>query len=359
MGYETEIGWTGTQLSKPVMWKGKMTEYIPGATFNVVIGCTKVSPACKFCYAERLDNRWGGKNWGPNAPRQIMSDDYWKKPLMWDKEAKAAGIQRKVFCSSMADWAEDHPALVNERAKLFALIEATPNLIWLLLTKRPENIMRFIPDEWKRVPPKNVWYGTTVESPDYMWRVDELCKVPAYLRFVSLEPLLAPVDMSPYLRSLFLGVPIFSDRIGARGGIHWVITGGESGAKNDIRLSSPHWFFSLRDQCKNAVVPFYFKQWGEYMSNSFSIITSEPIFREFRDKQHWINKGNTWVRKGRCIGIDGTECKIGADFDKCGYPVTVMDYVGKKKAGNILDGDRYEELPDYYYGTVLETSIKK
>ncbi len=349
MGYTTKIEWTGTFLDTPVEWKNEMTTFIPGATFNIVIGCTKVSPACKNCYAATMDERWNGDHWGPNKRRKQMSEAYWKKPLSWNKEAAAAGIKRKVFCSSMADWCEDHPDLVEPRRRLFELIEQTPNLIWLLLTKRPENILRFIPENWKIRPRANVWYGTTVESEYYLWRVHELCKVPAMFRFVSMEPLLGPVNMSPYINSAAYSTgAIFSDRyaFNGNGKIHWVIAGGESGKKSDIRLSNPNWFISLRDQCKEKIVPFFFKQWGEYYTRDIILSSGEPVFREFRNMQHWIDKAPTWVNGGRCISIDGTECKIGAHFENCKYPVTIMHYVGKKKAGNVLDGTTYTEMPD-------------
>ena len=259
----TKIEWTGTWYDEPVMWRGNLTNFIPGATFNLVIGCAKVSPACKFCYAEALDHRWKGDHWGPNANRKQMSDNYWKQPLKWDKEAAAAGVRRKVFCSSMADWCEDHPQLTLPRQKLFALIEATPNLDWLLLTKRPENILRFIPDEWKRIIRPNVWYGTTIESQDYAWRIDELCKVPAMLRFISSEPLMSNLELTKYLGG---GFRLWSDRmaIAGQGKIHWVITGGESGYMHQARPTHPDWYRNIRRQCKIANVPFFFKQWGNW-----------------------------------------------------------------------------------------------
>lgn len=351
MGEVTKIEWTGTYLSKPVMWKGEETTFIPGATFNLVIGCQKVSPACKYCYAEALDIRWNkGQHWGPNTDRKQMGENYWKQPLKWDKEAAAAGIMRKVFCSSLADWCEDHPQLVQARARLIQLIRNTPNLIWLLLTKRPENILRFIPDDWKRQPPKNVWYGTTVESQDYTGRIEKLCKVPASLRFISCEPLLSGLDVKKYLGSAFFG-PIFSDRLAINGGgkIHWVIAGGESGKAKDIRPSHPKWFTDLRDQCRNAVVPFLFKQWGEWSPGS-----SEEFYSE--DKPLMCVKPNgelSWW-----AGDSDTTINHSENYEEGDYPV---ERVGKHKSGRLLEGKEYNEMPDTFYKEKLHqpTNDKK
>lgn len=308
MGETTKIEWTATYLNESVLWQRGLTKVIPGATFNLVVGCQKVSPACKFCYAEALDIRWSeGKHWGPNTERKQMSENYWKQPHKWNKEAGVAGIKRKVFCASLADWCEDHPQLVVPRIRLFNLIEDTPNLIWLLLTKRPENIMRFIPDSWKRQPPKNVWYGTTVESDEYISRIEELVKVPATLRFLSCEPLFSGLDIAFFLGSRPLGSPLFHDRMGIAGKIHWVIAGGESG--HHARPSHPDYFRELRDQCFLRDVPFFFKQWGEW---------TEHRLEDAKKLQGVIYKG------------------FGQD----------MCLVGKKEAGRHLDGELYNQMPE-------------
>lgn len=313
----TKIEWTGTYLKEPVMWKKEMTTFIPGATFNLVIGCSKVSPACKYCYAEAYDHRFGGGHWGPNTDRRQMAPKYWNAPYKWNKEAAEAGITRKVFCSSLADWCEDHPQLVLPRQRLFTMIEETPNLVWLLLTKRPENILRFIPDKWKMNPPRNVWYGTTIESEEYLWRAEELCKVPASIRFVSSEPLLGSLKgIGKYLGAPHFGWPgggpIFSDRMGyaGRGKIHWLITGGESGDHKDIRPSHPDWFRELMEECLEHRTPFLFKQWGEY---------TEHMLTKATQLQSVVHNG------------------FGQD----------MCRVGKKVAGRLLDGIEYNGMPEY------------
>lgn len=211
-------------------------------TFNPWWGCTKVSPGCAHCYAETLATRFGQTCWGPRAPRRTFGAAHWREPLAWNARAAATGQRARVFCASMADVFEDRRELDPERARLWALIEATPHLDWLLLTKRPERILALIPPAWRATPPANVWYGTSVESPAVVGRIAALRQVPATIRFLSAEPLLAP------LPALDLE------------GIHWVIVGGESGA--GARPMAAAWARALRDQCRAAGVAFFVKQMG-------------------------------------------------------------------------------------------------
>lgn len=136
----TKIEWTWHKCEK-------CGTIIKGWTFNVVWGCTEVSPECDNCYARTLANRYGF-GWGNDAERRVMSKQYWKNPLKWQKEVEALGTYGFVFCSSMADVFESHPVVDEERKKLWPLIKATPNLVWLLLTKRASNIKRMLPDDW-------------------------------------------------------------------------------------------------------------------------------------------------------------------------------------------------------------------
>jgi protein gp37 len=124
-------------------------------------GCTKVSQACKLCYAEAWARRTGGHYWGPRAPRRFFGDQHWKEPLNWNDEAAALGNHRRVFCASMADVFEYRAELTPWREKLWDLIEQTPNLDWLLLTKRPQRIA--LHNRWSAWP-SNVWLGSTVEN---------------------------------------------------------------------------------------------------------------------------------------------------------------------------------------------------
>jgi protein gp37 len=244
-------------------------------TFNPWIGCTKVSDGCKNCYAEAQDKRWRKEpRWGPKAARERTGESYWKQPARWDRDAKTAGVRRRVFCASLADVFDDHPSIEQAwRDDLWRTIAATPSLDWLLLTKRPELIS--VP--WQHVrgePPwPNVRLGTTVEDQEQARkRIPWLLGVPAAVRFLSVEPQIGPVDLSrielvapvpPYGPGAWLNAltghvtgpdDILPGRIG------WVICGGESG--RGARPFNVEWARSLRDQCAAARVPFFCKQLG-------------------------------------------------------------------------------------------------
>jgi len=223
-------------------------------TFNPWIGCEKVSAACKHCYAETLSHRyqftgkrglplWGGPQ---TADRRLTGGDNWRKPARWNREAQKEGTRTRVFCASLADVFEDREELLPWRERLFGLIDVTPSLDWLLLTKRPQNIEQMYPRSWAQRPPQNVWFGTTVEDRKALARIDHLRAVPATVRFLSIEPLLEDLG-----------------EINLQG-IDWVIVGGESG--HGARPMRPEWARSVRDQCIAQNVRFHFKQWGEYDS---------------------------------------------------------------------------------------------
>lgn len=211
-------------------------------TFNPWTGCTKVSPACDFCYAEGWAKRSGHVEWGPHGERRRTKT--WNNPIKWNRAAAGAAERPRVFCASLADVFDNHRTIQPQwRADLWALITATPNLDWLLLTKRPQNIHKFAPAEWivGGFPP-NVWVGSTVENQEeFHRRVPWLRPIKARVRFLSMEPLLGDVDLN-----------------GCQG-LDWIITGGESG--RGFRHANPDWFRSLRDQCEAAGIPFLFKQW--------------------------------------------------------------------------------------------------
>jgi len=207
-------------------------------TFSPWRGCQKVSPACQHCYAEAMSKRFDGDIWGPSAPRLFQNDEYWKKPIRWNAAARRAGKRLRIFCASMADVFENRTDLVAPRARLFGLIEATPSLDWLLLTKRPENIERLSP----KLGQPNVWLGTSAENQKY-WdeRMPILMAIPAIVHFVSAEPLLSPITMNE------LG--LYPE---------WLICGGESGPK--ARPMEREWAESFRDQCQANNVAFFMKQ---------------------------------------------------------------------------------------------------
>lgn len=232
-------------------------------TFNPFIGCVKVSPGCEHCYAETLvTNRMKLNVWGPpkTTERKRTSESTWKQPLAWNRKAQREGKRAKVFCASLADVFEDHPQLTEWRKELFALIEQTPYLDWQLLTKRPENILRFLPQKWIGEPRANVWLGTTVESQEVMvGRVLSLAAVPAKVRFLSCEPLLTPLDLA-----LFGTLPrdVWPRYSPVAAAIHWVIVGGESGPS--ARPFDLAWARSIVRQCEDAQVACFVKQLGSH-----------------------------------------------------------------------------------------------
>lgn len=268
----TGIEWTGTPareaivLGRALKVDGKVFldegthavgTILPGFTFNAWIGCEKVSPACKHCYAEAWsvlrgyteDGHHHLKLWGPApaTPRVRTSKAYWKRPLAWNKLAQKFGTRLKVFCASLADVGEDHPLVEPWRRDLFALIDATPDLDWLLLTKRPAVLRDRWPWKWHNRP-RNVWVGATMENQACAEeRAGDLIEIPAMVHFASVEPMIGRVDLSPWLSS-----------IDGRRGIDWAIIGGESGGRRaelDIVAAE-----QLADQCVDAGVAVFSKQ---------------------------------------------------------------------------------------------------
>lgn len=241
MGTETKILWTDS-------------------TFNPWIGCSKVSDGCKHCYAEALDHRLGHGRWGAGKPRHKTSAANWKLPLKWDLQARKDRRRHRVFCASLADVFD---AEVDEawRAELFELIRITPSLDWLLLTKRPENIPWMLPVGWGDGVP-NVWLGTSVENQETAdLRIPLLSKVPARVRFLSIEPLLGPVELNGLVALKDYGGGILTTWLN----IHWIIVGGESGA--GARPFELAWARSILKQCKRANVRVFVKQLGAAASD--------------------------------------------------------------------------------------------
>jgi len=259
---------------------------VPGYSWNPWWGCQRVSPGCGEgksvggCYAETFSKRLGLKIWGPQAPRRFFGDAHWAKPLAWERRAKIDRTRPLVFCASMADVFEDRDDLLAERARLFELIRATPRLVWLLLTKRPQNIKQMVP--WGTTWPENVWIGTTVEDQK---RADErlphLVRCPASIRFVSAEPLLEPIGISFWLGGRRLertdggGWMRHPDPGIARHGgtwwfgVDWLIVGAESG--HGPRPMHEQWVRNLRDHCAKERVAFFYKQQLDEKKNVVSL----------------------------------------------------------------------------------------
>lgn len=168
-------------------------------TFNPWWGCEKVSAGCDNCYAEAKARRWGFNIWGPEAARRFLSPNAWKEPRKWNAKAEEAGQRRRVFCGSMCDVFEDREQYEAARHHLWEVIADTPWLDWLLLSKRPQNMIMLAPTAWRHGWPENVWALATVESRETRdERIAALLKVPARIRGLSCEPLLGPLDIQWY-----------------------------------------------------------------------------------------------------------------------------------------------------------------
>lgn len=228
-------------------------------TFNPWTGCTKVSAACDHCYAETWARRAGKPElW--HGVRNRTTDSYWRQPFKWDREARAAGERRRVFCASLADVFDNQVPMQWRRDLFDDVIKRTPNLDWILLTKRPQNIRKMIEEVYSGFFPwpwPNVWLGTTVENQEEAdRRIPHLLSVPATVHFLSCEPLLGPVRLRQTLNEDWLA----SGKSGERRGIDWVIVGGESGG--GARPLRAEWVRSLVKQCRAAAVPVFMKQMG-------------------------------------------------------------------------------------------------
>jgi protein gp37 len=312
-------------------------------TWNPWIGCTKVSPGCHHCYAETLmDKRYGKVKWGLQGKRVRTSAAYWRQPYKWNREAEAAGERRRVFCASLADVFEDkpdQPEMKKWRSDLFDLISATPGLDWLLLTKRPENVKPMLIEAgrgFQPLPPW-AWIGTSVENQEYTdKRIPELLKIPAVVRFLSIEPMLGPIDLSGrtvngvWIDQEYADIDHELSEIVEQEGwpIQWVIVGGESGP--NARPMHPDWARSIRDQCQEAGVPFFFKQWGEWLPYQYV-----EDFGGWRtpDLKYHTNLPNNPACYKESPGWNTSN-------SHCFY-----QRVGKARAGRLLDGQEWNEFP--------------
>lgn len=319
------------------------------ATFNPWIGCTKISPACDHCYAEALmATRFQQVQWGSGQQRARTSTENWKEPLRWNAKAcwfvqcnecgwrgESRGAvcghchsadtkpaRRRVFCASLAD-VFDNEVDVQWRRDLFDLIAATPNLDWLLLTKRIGNAKTMMADalhlnpaaqaEGRIWPLPNVWLGATICNQDEADRdIPKLLTVPARVRFVSIEPMLGPVDLTNWLSANAL------HEIDGGPRIDWIIDGGESGPH--ARPMHPDWARSLRDQCAAAGVPFLFKQRGE-----------------------WGTIPGHGAHYPAGIAPDGS---WRGPEDQFTEDCALMYRIGKKAAGRLLDGVEHNGFPE-------------
>ena len=297
-------------------------------TFNPWEGCQKVGPGCDHCYAETRNARFAGGtaiNWGPGVPRRRTSASNWELPKRWNAQADTFmaqhGRRQRVFCASLAD-VFDNAVDQQWRDDLFDLIAATPNLDWLLLTKRIGNVgnMLPVPFDFDRHYP-NVWIGATVVNQAEADRdIPKLLAVPAAKRFLSMEPLLGPVDLNATPAGDILCRCEGCMNMTPDTRLDWVIVGGESGPK--ARPMHPDWARSLRDQCEAAGVPFLFKQWGEWL----------PA------KEGRSITGRTLVLEGSAPFTDNPQWHGFEDGQQ-------VARVSKKAAGRLLDGRTWNEAP--------------
>ena len=383
-------------------------------TFNPWEGCQKVGPGCDHCYAEARNARFGGGtavNWGPGAPRRRTSAANWKMPLRWNTQADAFmalnGRRQRVFCASLAD-VFDNAVPETWRIDLFALIEQTPNIDWLLLTKRIGNAAEFLPWSACSEPWPNVWIGATVVNQVEADRdISKLANVSAHKRFLSMEPLLGSVDIRKWLDPWtcadcgFHGGehdcgPDGCEKCGESGAfgatdlckscgaddqsakpscprceghrsyerdygfkfdaenklIDWVIVGGESGP--GARPMHPSWVVGLRDQCQATGVPFLFKQWGEWQPISqMSDDDLRPLYRSrVKARAHQDQDAIDGSYGRTCTVGHGVVHQDGSLHDIL-EPMSFLQgsgamqafKVGKKSTGRLLDGRTWDEVP--------------
>ena len=317
-------------------------------TLNLWWGCQEIfdldgpdgqDPACHDCYARvRAANPyWWGKQtlfpvWGNDVGRRFFNEEHYLEPLKWNRAAERDKVARRVFCMSMGDWAEGRPDQkpILDRW-LYPIVEQTPWLIWLLLTKRPQLANSLVPEHWRRDGwPVNAWPGTTAVTQKWAdIRIPHLLRIPASHHFISAEPLTEDITLrTEWISGPFRGdIPrVAGEACLPRNLIDWVIVGGQSG--KDAVPMNPAWPRSLRDQCAAAGVSFHYKQWGE-----------------------WAPAG------AKRPGTPGRFALIPTGFDEPSIELTefptsstasgsvVMERVGKKAAGRLLDGREWNELP--------------
>lgn len=253
------------------------------ATFNPWWGCTKVSPGCDACYAERDSIRYGHQVWGHGVPRRYFGDKHWKDPIRWNAKAKKARKRMKVFCASMADIL-DNEVDQKWRDRLWELIVECDWIDWLLLTKRIGNARSMLPHQWYGIGelPANVWFGISVVNQEEARRdIPKLLRDLSGTLWLSIEPQLEWIMLDPKWldcqgESEFDVLPTIS----------WIVVGGESGSHS--RRFDLQWARAIQKQCKTWNVPFFMKQVG---SNAY--LDDKPMkgylldWRQGADPAEW------------------------------------------------------------------------
>lgn len=365
---EHKIGWLNMPGYKPETW-------------NPIVGCSKVSPGCDNCYAERMANRLtyalGNVGTGKNNDAwigysDVISEGKWNrktalirsvlnKPLQWKDP-------RIVFVCSMGDlFHESVPFEWIDKVILKAAV-VCPKHIFIILTKRPDRMREYLYQNgadsgfyWNGKPISNIWIGVTAENQEQAnKRIPFLFQIPAAKRFVSVEPMLGPIDFyEPIVNAEhYHTLKGFGDISGGDFGkfngpkLDWVICGGETGPK--ARPMHPDWVRSVRDQCKDAGTPFFFKQWGKYYTRWGNMTTWEDEFKMYTSYQQFTQK--VWVKKGDVlVDMDGKHPKTGGDMQTAKYPVAIMNPISVKC--NKLDGRGHYEWPQLKREAVEEKQI--
>ncbi|WP_420213468.1 DUF5131 family protein (plasmid) [Burkholderia aenigmatica] len=272
-------------------------------------GCQRVGPGCDHCYAESM-NRWlrRGANWGPGAQRRTYGDAHWRKPMRWDAAAQHARRRVQVFPSVCDPFDNASPA--GERMRFAQLILDTPNLIWLLLTKRIGNAASMLAEMFPDGTPDNVWVGATiVDRTELLRDASKLKALNVSLRFWSVEPMLG--DLGEFAPEL---LP------------EWVIAGGESG--RHARPMHPMWVKSLRDQCVSAGVPFMFKQWGMWAPWTHVTPRKGSVATV-----RWYEDGWRYGRENLAV------------VDRQVDDESTLYRIGTQEAGRLLDGELHDAFP--------------
>ena len=272
-------------------------EYVD-ETWNPVTGCTKVSPGCENCYAERMARRLAGRFGYPEAPYHF---DVTLHPDRLDEPLRRKKPTRYLVCS-MGDLFHDDVPLAH-LASVFGVAIAADWHTFLILTKRPKRMREFVSHLEAKTGLSlrsfgNIWPGVTVENQDEMWRVEELLKIPGAKHWVSGEPCLSMMDFTPWL-----------DRL------DWLVLGGETGP--GARPCHPDWVRQVRDDCVAAGVDYFFKGWGAWLpATQYLDALSEYGYHD--------------ISKSKTIWLDNE----------------TVYRVGKKAAGRLLDGRTWDEMPE-------------
>lgn len=325
------------------------------ATWNPVVGCTKVSEGCRNCYAFDLHNmRYKAKLEGKQLPEQYakpfseiqLFPERLEQPLRWKRP-------RRIFVNSLSDLFHQEVPFEFIRA-VWATMALAYQHTFQVLTKRPERALEFFGwmrgQEWRveeSLP--NVWFGVTVENQQAAdERIPLLLQTTAAVRWLSCEPLLGAIDLhhiqvnsSTAIDSLrgIRHVVEYKEHKFPHTMINWVVVGGESGSK--ARPMHPEWARSLRDQCQAAGVPFFFKQWGEWAPYVRDDKYTYGDTEKDKYTQAYVNPdgstGCCWIVDG-----DGTwQNWTGEPHEKC----AVVNRVGKQGAGRLLDGVLWDKYP--------------